>query len=55
MAAKEHIKFPSQPKGTVTPGSVGLNTHIPGGATTVSTVAAAAGGIRPGGLVETDK
>lgn len=55
MAAKEQIKFPSRPKGTVTPGSVGLKTQIPGGATTVSAVAAATGGIGPGSLVETDK
>lgn len=54
MAAKEHIKFPSQPKGAITPGSVGLNTQIPGGVATVSAVASATGGIRPGGFIETD-
>lgn len=55
MAAVEHIKFPSQPQGKPIPGSVGLSTQLPGGATTVSTVAAATGDIRPGGLIETDK
>lgn len=54
MAAKEDIKFPTQPKGTTIPGSAGLHSQIPGGVTTVSTVAAATGGIRPGGLIETD-
>lgn len=55
MAAKEHIKFPSMPKLPVTSGGAGLKTHFPGASTTVSTVAAATGGIRPGGFIETDK
>ncbi|MDO5751334.1 MAG: hypothetical protein Q4P78_09120, partial [Rothia sp. (in: high G+C Gram-positive bacteria)] len=37
-----------------TPGSVGLNTQVPGQSSTVSGLADASGGIAPGNLVEAD-
>lgn len=37
-----------------TPGHAGLDTQLPGNATTVSTVAGSTGGIAPGNLVEVD-
>lgn len=55
MMEGEHIKFPSAPGVSVTTGNVGLQTHIPGACVTVSAVASATGGIRPGGLIETDR
>lgn len=36
------------------PGRGGMNCQLPGCATTVSAIASATGGIRPGGLIETD-
>lgn len=51
----ETIEFPSHRRTKSSPGSVGLSTQVPGGMTTVSGVAAATGGIRPGGIIETDK
>ena len=36
-------------------GTGGLGCQLPGCAATVSAVAAATGGIRPGGLIETDR
>lgn len=39
---------------TTSPGHAGLPTQLPGESTTVSTVAAATGGIAPGNLIDTD-
>lgn len=39
---------------TPTRGSAGLMTQVPGAMTTVSDVASASGGIKPGALIETD-
>lgn len=36
-------------------GTRGLNCQIPGCAASVSAIASASGGIRPGGLIETDR
>lgn len=60
MEAKENIEFPKRlkggrAKGSPVRGSAGLATQIPGGAATVSAVAAATGGISAGGFVETDR
>lgn len=55
MAATEHIKFPDRSTTTITTGNAGLKTQAPGAATTVSSVAAVTGGLRPGGIIETDK
>jgi len=38
---------------TTSPGHAGLPTQLPGESTTVSTVAAATGGIAPGNLIDT--
>lgn len=37
------------------PGSGGLKCQMPGYAATVSAIASTTGGIRPGGLIETDR
>lgn len=50
----EHIKFPGTSHQQPTVGTAGLSTQIPGGITSVSAVANATGGIRPGGLIERD-
>lgn len=55
MAAKEDIHFPSGPTQRATIGSAGLATQIPGGCATVSAAAMSTGGVRRGGLIETDK
>lgn len=36
-------------------GTGGLNCQIPGSVASVSAIASATGGIRPGGLIETDR
>lgn len=36
-------------------GTGGMNCQLPGCATTVSAIASATGGIKPGGLIETDR
>ncbi len=51
----EHIRFAEQPVQKPTNGSAGQHTQLPGCATTVSAVAAATGGIRPGNIISTDK
>ncbi len=50
----EHIEFIERPQ-TVTRGSNGLATQLPGLATTVGNVASATGGIGPGSLISTDR
>lgn len=50
----EHIKFAEKPQ-QPTKGSVGLQTQLPGCATTVGNIASATGGIKPGNIVSTDK
>lgn len=35
-------------------GSAGMKTQVPGGATTISNIASATGGISPGNLAQTD-
>jgi hypothetical protein len=54
MALEEHIQFPTQRPQMPTTGSAGLATQCPGVAVTVSSVAAASGGIHPGALIETN-
>lgn len=54
MAAEETIKFPTGSAVGMTPGSTGLPTQLPGGVATVSALASATGGVRPGGMIETD-
>lgn len=51
---KEHIKFVEKPL-KPTKGSAGLQTQMPGCATTVGNLASATGGIKPGNMVSTDK
>ena len=50
----ENIKVGSGQPLTPTPGSAGINSQLPGNASTVSNLANASGGIAPGHLVETD-
>jgi len=50
----EHIKFSEKPL-RPTKGSVGLQTQLPGSATTVGNLSSATGGIAPGNMVTTDK
>jgi hypothetical protein len=54
MAIEEHIQFPTQRPQVPTKGSAGLATQCPGAAVTVSSMAAASGGIHPGALIETN-
>lgn len=52
--ATETVTVGSGTAPTPQPGSAGVQSQLPGNPTTVSTVAAATGGIGPGNLVETD-
>lgn len=54
MAAEETVIVGSGAPVPTSPGSAGVQSQAPGNPTTVSTVAAATGGIAPGNLVETD-
>jgi hypothetical protein len=54
MAEEEHIKFPTE-RPRPTTGSVSAATQLPGMATMVSSMAIATGGIKPGGMIETDR
>lgn len=51
---EEHIIFADSPLQAVR-GSAGLDTQLPGCATTVGSLAGATGGIGPGNTVSTDK
>lgn len=50
----EHIKFSEKPQRPIK-GSVGLQTQLPGCASTVGNLASATGYIAPGNIVSTDK
>ena len=54
MAATETVTVGSGAAPTPQPGSAGVQSQLPGNATTVSTVATATGDIGPGHLIETD-
>lgn len=50
----EHIKFVEKPV-RPTKGTLGLETQLPGFATTIGNLSSATGGIKPGNIVSTDK
>lgn len=52
--AAENVNVSAKNTITATPGSVGLQTQVPGQATTVSAAAATDGGIEAGNLIEVD-
>ncbi len=49
------VKIVKSPSSVATTGTGGLNCQIPGSVASVSAIASATGGIRPGGLLETDR
>lgn len=49
---REHLKFPAETTVTLSEGSSGMLTQVPGGVTSVSAVASASGGIGAGNLIE---
>ncbi len=50
----EHIQFVEKPM-RPTKGSAGLQTQMPGCASTIGNLSSATGGIKPGNIVSTDK
>ena len=49
------VKIVKRPPQEAETGTEGLKCQMPGCAATISVIASATGGIRPGGLIETDQ